>query len=235
MFDALCSKNVGFQSDLVRNIKSIRESQSLFDDLSGDPTDWAVGIAAEAASRIATPSAVLTRPFDYGTVISYSFDSSHWQATRLSDGRRYGVWYGSLEVETTVYETVFHWHRFLMDSYSDEDRMVTGERRVFDVRCDALLIDLRGAEAAYPDLVSRNSYAFTHALGAYLFEQGSNGVLVRSARCAGVNASILRAERLSNVREKMLLTYRCNPKRDHCSVERTPGEVWLDVTPSTLY
>ena len=53
-------------------------SQSLFDDLSPDPADWAVAIAAEGAERIPTNAALISRPFDYGTVISYSFDSAHW-------------------------------------------------------------------------------------------------------------------------------------------------------------
>lgn len=235
MFGELCAANVDFHADLVRNIKTIRESQDLFDDLSSDPRDQAVAIATEAEERIPTPNAVVTRPFDHGTVISYSFDPSSWQATRFSDARRYGVWYGSTEVEATVYETVFHWHRFLMDSYGTLDRPITGERRVFDVRCDALLIDLRGKEVAFPDLVNRKSYAFTQALGGFLVDQGANGLLVRSARCAGTNGAVFRGERLSNVREKMLLTYRCNPARDRCTVERAPGELWLEIQPSTLY
>lgn len=225
MVDELCSANVSFQDDFVRNIKAIREPQDSFDDLSSDPRDWAVAVAAEAEDRVATPAAVITRPFDYGTVTSYSFDPSNWQAARFSDGRRYGVWYGSMDIETTVHETVLHWHRFLMDSYAGEDRMITGERSVFDVRCSGLLIDLRGKEIAFPDLVSRTSYAFTQSVGAFLFDQSSNGLIVRSARCDGINGAVLRLERLSNVREKMPLTYRCNPAKDSCHVERTLGEV----------
>lgn len=235
MFGALCSANVNFQDDLVRNIKTIRESQDLFDDLSNDPRDWAVAVAAEAEERIPTPASVVTRPFDYGTVITYSFDPSNWQATRFSDGWRYGVWYGSLAVETTVYETLFHWHRFVIDSFAGEDRVITGERRVFDVRCDGLLIDLRDRESEFPDLVSRKSYAFAQTVGAFLYDQGSNGLLVHSARWAAINGAILKPERLSNVRERMLLTYRCNPTVDRCDVERTPGDVWITVAPSSLY
>jgi hypothetical protein len=178
---------------------------------------------------------VIDRPFDYGTVISHSFDTAPWQATRFSDGRRFGVWYGSIDAETTVYETVYHWHRFLTDSYAEVDRIVTAERRVFAVRCDALLIDLRGKETAFPDLVSRRDHAFTQAVGAYVHAQGLNGLLARSARCSGVNGAIIRRERLSDVREKMLLTYRCNPREDRCRVERTPGRAWMEVVPSTLY
>lgn len=235
MFGDLCSANVDFHNDLTRNIKTIRESQDLFDDLSSDPHDHAVAIAAEAEERVPTSGAIITRPFDYGTVINYSFDPSAWQVTRFSNARRFGVWYGSLEVETTIYETVFHWHRFLMDSYAMEDRIIIGERRLFDVRCDALLIDLRGREAAFPDLVSRKSYAFTQSLGDFLMDQGANGILVHSARCNGINGAIFQRGRLSNVREKMLLTYRCNPVQDFCNVEREPGQIWLQIKPSLLY
>lgn len=233
-FGELVDTNVDFRDDLVRNIKTIRAAQDLFDDLSGEADDWQVAAAAEAEERIATHASVITRPFDYGTVIAYSFDASNWQATRFGDGRHYGVWYGSLDVETTVYETVYHWHRFLMDSFPGEDRSITGERRVFDVRCDALLIDLRGKEQGHPELIDRRSYAATQRLGSFLHVQGSNGCLFRSARGAGTNAAIFRAGRLSRVRDRMLLTYRCNPTHDSCRVERASGRAWMQIRPSSL-
>ena len=130
LFDA----NVEVHRDVVRNIPGIRRSQDLFDDLSDDPDDWSVAVAAESAGRIETDNAVVTRPFDYGTVITYTFESAHWQATRFSDGTRYGVWYGSWDTTTTVYETAHHWSRFVRDSYGDEDRAIHSERRVLDVR-----------------------------------------------------------------------------------------------------
>lgn len=230
----LFTANTDFHGDLVRNIAGIRESQHLFDDLSSDPRDWAIAIAAEEHERITTAAALITRPFDYGTVISYSFDSTHWHATRYSDGSRYGVWYGSLQVETTVFETAWHWYRFVRDSYPGEDRVITTDRRVFNARCDALLLDLRGREAAYPDLVNRASYAFTHQVGRYVHEQGLNGLLVRSARCAGINAAIFRAERLSNVRDQLFLTYHLNAAKDTFVARRTPGADWIACSPSTL-
>jgi hypothetical protein len=65
-----------------------------------------------------------------------------------------------------VYETAWHWSRFVRDSFCEEDRAIRSERRVFDVRCDALLIDLRGKEKSHPDLVDRKSYAFCQEVGA---------------------------------------------------------------------
>jgi hypothetical protein len=230
----LFAANVDFHGDLVRNIPGIRQSQHLFDDLSPDPADWAIAIAAESAERIPTGAALISRPFDYGTVISYSFDSAHWQATRFSEGTAYGVWYGSLVVETTVYETAWHWYRFVTDSFAAEDREIVTERRVFDVRCNALLVDLRGKRAAYPALVSRRSYVFTQQVGRYAHEQGLNGLLATSARCDGVNAAIFKPERLSNVRDRTFLTYRLNAVRDTFVAERTPGRRWIRISPSSL-
>jgi hypothetical protein len=168
-------------------------------------------------------------------VITFPFAEFNGHATRFSDGLRYGVWYGSLDLETTVYETVYHRHRFLQDAFAAEDRPIRGERRVFDVRCDAILLDLRGKEVREPRLVDRRSYAYTQPLGDYLQAQGSNGLLVQSARHAGLNAAIFRPEALSRVRDLCHLSYVMNPRQDLALVERTPGETWLEIRPSTLY
>jgi hypothetical protein len=232
VYEELIREVADHHGDLVRNIQTIRVSQDLFDDLPGDP---AVAIAAEAAGRIPSESALITRPFDYGTVITYPFASFNGHATRFSDGLRYGVWYGSLELETTVYETVYHRHRFLQDAFAAEDREIRGERRVFDVRCDAILLDLRGKELREPRLLDRRDYGFAQPLGAYLQAQGSNGLLVKSARCDGMNAAIFRPEALSRVRDLCHLTYVMNPRQDLAVVQRTPGQTWLEIRPSTLY
>ena len=234
MYQDLIRTAADYHGDLARNIKTIRESQALFDDLSPDPADWSVAIAAESQDYIVSAAPLVTRPFDYGAVITYPFVPHHWQQTRFSDGLHYGVWYGSLEMETTVPESIYHWRRFIEDSFAGEDRTIRGERRVFDVRCDAIVMDLRGREARFPQLVDRASYAYTHALGRYLHDQGQNGVLVRSARAAGDNAAILRPHVLSSVRDRCYLTYATNPVRDEVVVTRQGGEVWMTVRPSEL-
>jgi hypothetical protein len=236
VFETLVRQVADYRGDLARNIKGIRVSQDLFDDLArpGDEmrADLAVAIAAESATRIPSPAPLISRPFDYGTVITYPFVPHNWQATRYADGLGYGVWYGALELETTVYETLYHWHRFVTDSFS-LDREIVGERRVFNVRCEAILIDLRNTKDAR--LVDRRDYAFTWQLGRYLRERAQSGLLAPSARAPGTIAPILRPEVLSDVRDLCFLTYRMNPAHDVAAVERTPGEVWLRVAPSSLY
>ena len=234
MFEKLIREVADFHGDLVRNIKGIRRSQDLFDDLSADPADRAAAVAAESATRLPSAAPMITRPFDYGTVLTYPFLPHNWQATRFSDGLAYGVWYGSLELETTVHETAYHWHRFVTDSYPSEAREIVGERRVLDVRCDAILLDLRGKERRAPGLVDRRDYGYTQGLGRYLVAQSQNGLLVRSARAQGDNAALLRPAVLSKVREKCFLTYRMNPRVDEITVERTAGMSWLKIRPSAL-
>jgi hypothetical protein len=234
MYPELIDTAVDYHADLARNIKTIREAQSLFDDLSADPADWKVAIAAEGLEYIPSEAPLITRPFDYGVVVTYPFVPHHWQQTRFSDGLQYGVWYGSLELETTIHESIYHWRRFIADSFASEDRVITGERRVFDVRCDAIVVDLRGKEKRFPQLVARTSYSYTHAVGRYLHEQGQNGVLVQSARTRGTNAAILRPGVLSGVRDRCYLTYLTHPMRDEVLVQRKPGQTWLTVRPSDL-
>ncbi len=234
MASELFATNAEFHGDLIRNIPGIRRSQNLFDDLASDPVEWAVAVAAEESGRIPTAAALATRPFDYGSVISYTFDTSRWQSTRFSDGTRYGVWYGALEIETTVYETAHHWRRFLLDSYGELDRTVVTDRRVCDVRCDALLIDMRSKHVEFPDLIRRDSYTATQQIGLVVHEQDLSGLLVKSARCDGINAAIFRPERLSNVRERGFVTYKANVVRDTFVAERTRGRAWLQFAPSSL-
>lgn len=233
--EALCSRRIAFAGEVVRNLKGIRHSQDLFDDLSSDPVDRAVAIAAEGEGAISTPAAVITRPFDYGTVITWSFDPAHWHATRFGDGRRFGVWYGSLELETTVRETAYHWHRFLMDSFPAEDRVIVADRRLCDVRCEAALVDLRGRETEAPALLSRTSYALSQSVGACAQARGDAGLLAGSARGPGTNVAVFDPACLSGVRERGFLTYRANPREDRVVVERTPGRAWLTLRPSDLY
>jgi hypothetical protein len=228
VFENLVREVADYRGDLVRNIKGIRVSQDLFDDLTDNAADHAVAVAAESATRIPSPAPLITRPFDYGTVITYPFVPHNWQATRYSDGLAFGAWYGALQLETTVYETLYHWHRFVTESFLI-DREIVGERRVFQVRCEAILIDLRDKAGLEPRLVDRRDYTFTQQLGRYLRDRAQSGLLAPSARGPGTVAAILRPEVLSDVRDLCFLTYRMNPKSAAATVERAPGETWLRI------
>lgn len=234
MYAGVLKEIVDLHTDLTRNIKGVRVSQDLFDDLSDDLEARALAAAAESADRIPSDAPLIMRPFDYGVAITFPFVNFNGRGTRFSDGLDYGVWYGSFELETTVYETVHHWHEFVADSFSREDREIVGERRVFHAHCDAILIDLRGKERREKRLLDRSDYRYTQQLGRYLKVQNQNGLLVQSARCRGTNAAIFAPGVLTRIRDLCFLTYRMNPTQDLVRVERTPGRKWLEIRPSSL-
>jgi hypothetical protein len=231
MYRELISSVVDYSGDIFRNIMGIREGQMLYDDLADDETDAALAFAAEALDKPASFEPLITRPFDYGTVITFPFLQENWHGSRFSDGLRYGVWYGSEELETTVYETVHHWRQFILDSYGQEDVEILGERRVFKVRCQGILIDVVGKEITFPGLVERESYAFTQPLGGYLHDQNQNGLLVRSARRReGINAALFRSQILTNPLDVCYLTYMFNPRQStSITIERDRGRTWLTL------
>lgn len=226
--------------DVARNIKSLRATQDLFDDLSDDPADWRVAIAHEMAAKLpayASTAPGIDRPFeeaDWFNAIGFPF--RHWMASRFSDGS-FGIWYGSDRVETTVHETVHHWRTGLLaDAGFDglvgrgERAAIVGERKVFWVRCDAALPDLRPRLADYPALVDPSDYGFTQAIGARLHREGHPGLVTRSARCPGDNFGVLNANVLSDPRPCCYLTYRLTA--DAVEVEREVGVTWMRLAPA---
>lgn len=220
---------------LARNIKSIRVSQNLFDDLSDDPADWQIAIDHEVATKPHGYSSTLTqikRPFeeaDWFSAIEFPF--KNWMSSRFCDGS-FGIWYGADSVETSVYETVHHWRQgMLADAGYDqivahgERARIIGERKVYWVRCDAALADLRPRVSAYPDLINPDSHLFTQGIGARLKREGHPGLVTRSARCEGENYGVLNPSVLSNPQDCCSLTYRLTA--GGVEVEREVGTVWM--------
>jgi len=230
MFPELLTAISDFNGDLYRNIKTSRVSIDCYDDLGDGGLDTQVAVTAEMVGHTSSHATTITRPFEYGVAIAYPFIRDNWQETRFSDGRLYGVWYGSTSLETTVFETVYHWRRFVEDSFSGEDIDISADRRVMLILCRGVLVNLIGKEITYPGLLDPNDYNFTQEVGRYLHGQGQNGLLVKSARCEGVNSAIFKESVLSNVRDFCYLTYFWNPaRREALRVERELGTPWLDI------
>jgi len=230
MYSELLTDIIDFDGDLLRNIKGIRVSQYLFDDLSDNAEDYAVAYAAESRDTVATDQGLLSRPFDYGAAVTFPFLEAHRQRTRFSDGARYGVWYGSLDIETTIHESAYHWRRFVLASFPDEPADVVAERRVIRAKCRGILVSLLGKEVACPALTNPDDYTFTNALGGYLYAQGQNGVLTKSARCGGTNGAIFKQTVLHDARDHCFLTYIFNPRANGIiRVEREQGVALLTL------
>jgi hypothetical protein len=178
---------VDLAQDVARNIVSLRQSQDLFDDLTDDPDGWR--LAQQVEGEVKPPPyrsrvPIIDRPFEdahWFNAIIWPF--KHWQASRFSDGS-YGVWYGSDSVETTVYETVYHWYRGLVSDAGFEQLTVIAERKVYSVACVAALLDFRKA-TGHPSLFHPADYSFCQSVGARIHKEGHPGLVTRSVRRPG--------------------------------------------------
>ncbi len=113
------------------------------------------------------------------------FPFAHLSQSRFSDGA-FAVWYGSLELETTLWETTWHWISDQTDLL-DLDRThwpLRMVREVYQIGCRAALVDLVGKQIEYPLLTSDN-HSFCQDIGRRLQTEGHPGLLAPSARHAG--------------------------------------------------
>ena len=227
----LFDKTADFSGLPYRNITTLRESEDLFDDLTdGDAASSA--IAAEAEMRVKDHAEVrdpkiIHRGFHYTrSIIDYPFKNEPYLSTRFGDGT-YGVWYGSVEMKTTVFETCFHMIRAEL-AVDGLDEMIVRERAVYRVKCSAILIDLRGKQKPFPKLVA-DDYGFTQQIGGRMNREGHPGLLAPSARYSGTNIIIFNPDVLSDPRLHCYLTYYFDPQTLAIKVERTVGRAWLRV------
>lgn len=221
--------------DVARNIVSLRKSQDLFDDLTDDPAHWA--LAQKVEDEVKPPpyrshNPIIDRPFEdaqWFSAITWPF--KHWRSSRFSDGS-YGVWYGSESVETTVYESAYHWYRGLLSDAGYEREAVVAERKVYWVACAAALLDFRKA-AGHADLLHPSDYTLTQSVGARIHREGHPGLLIESVRRpGGENLAIFNPGVLSNPRHTCQLTYRLEGNR--IAVEKAPGTTWIALDVATF-
>jgi hypothetical protein len=217
--------------DVIRNIVSLRESQDLFDDLTDSPEEWL--LAQQVEDDVKPPpyraqQPVIHRPFEdaiWFNAIEWPF--KNWQASRFSDGS-FGVWYGSDSVETTVYESAYHWYRNLLCDAGYEKESVVIERKLYAVACNAALLNFLPVARDFPDLLHQTEYAYAQSVGARIHREGHPGLLVASVRRPdGENYAIFNPAVLSGPRLGTQLSYRLEGAR--ILVEQTPGIPWLSI------
>lgn len=223
---ALFDKVRDFDNDVFRNIVSLRESQDLFDDLIDEEGATRYAIAAEAHVKSNLPLGLIERGFHYTIAVEYPFTNEPFLLSRYGNGS-FGVWYGALDLETTICETLHHTMR--------EESKVEGltgvlkrERAVYLVRTRAILIDLVGKEKKYPSLISDN-YVLTQQIAERVHKEHP-GLLAPSARHPGTNVVAFTPKILSNPRVNCYLTYTYDYQKKTAAVERREGEVIFERT-----
>ncbi len=229
---------VDTHQDIFRNIVSIHSSQDLFDDLSSSPEEWV--LAQQVEDEVKPPpyqssQPIIHRPFEdaqWFNAIGWPF--KHWQASRYSDGS-FGVWYGGESIETTAHETAYHWFNGLLRDAGFESSHeaaqgvgIIAERKIYNVQCDAALIDLRRAAKKNPGLIHPSNYSATRTIGARLSKEGHPGLVTPSVRHPqGDSYAILNPNVLSSPRHNCHLTYTL--LGETITVERQAGTTWLEI------
>jgi hypothetical protein len=226
VFNGLIDTVLDFRDDVFRNIPGLLKPEDLLDDLSADPRERAFGHALSSdIEKEDLHFEVIERPFTYGGSLS---DTPHASfPTRFSDGSRVGVWYGSLELLTSVYETAYHFKKRVSDMLTGISGEVVSERKVFLVHASGILVELRSKYHRFPKLLDPADYSFTNTLGAYLYDKGQRGLLIESARYhKGSNIVAFRPDILSNPRYHTSLVYRWQPGDSTVRIEKVPGKTW---------
>lgn len=209
-----------FDGKVVRNITSLRRSESLFDDLVPDAAGQAAATAAEMAVR-PDGHGVIHRAFAYSQAVMYPFTADSAVASRYGDGTN-RVWYGALDEATAQAETCYHALRQVL-GIEGVTTMVTRQRCVYRVHASGLFADVRTKATEHPEIVA-DDYSATQAIGKHLSSQGLVGLLYPSARWPdGDCLAAFRPEPLREARVSHYLTYRIDPVHRRVTVERRPG------------
>ena len=223
----LLDTNADFDSEFFRNIVSRRVSEDLFDDISGgDETLNTLAIQSEMRVKQHLSTDKISRGLHYSTAVDHVFDAETYMSSRYGDGM-FPVLYGSLELDTTVHETVYHFARFVLDS-EGVDEIVRRDQAVYAIHCRALLVDLRGKRETHPQLVG-DDYKFTQEVGRRVSSEGLAGLLAPSARVDGTNVVVFKRDVLSEVGLHCYFTYTLDPSKMTVAVERQPDKLYMTV------
>jgi hypothetical protein len=229
--ESILSTAAHLRQPVFRNISTRRQSVDLSAELGGEAGDDELYAGIEQQTRPRLRSPIVNRPFEdgYSGVVMFPFVAANFASTRFSDGT-YGAWYGSTQIETTVYETVYHSRRNLIEARelpANVSWPIVTERRVHEVPLDALLFDLRGKVKAHPALIDPSSYSVTQQVGRAAWSGGHPGLLVRSARCDGDNVAVFTPRVLGEPAMVCYLTYKLFA--DRTVIERQLGRAMLKI------
>ncbi|RUR12959.1 RES family NAD+ phosphorylase [Legionella sp. km772] len=224
---------IDYSQDVFRNIPSVKPSQNLFDDLSDDETNWDAANQLEMLTHpLLESNSLIQRGFEYSenSFIDYPFE--HLTASRFSDGKT-PCWYGSETLETTIYETVFHFVKNINDSidaFINEKKIIV-DRRVAKTSCIGLTIDLSSKTEEFPWLIDPISYTRCQEVGQRMAKEGHPLIRVKSVRHPeGFNIVAFKSHVLSNVREHCYLSYSFNLDSKEVSILR--GEKAIMAIPA---
>lgn len=237
LFDKITKVRL-LDDDVFRNIVSLRESENLFDDLLDDDDDLGihdvlVNFEIEHKESFC-PATIKDRSFYYTTAVEYPFNTDNYMHSRYSDAT-FPAWYGSFDLDTTIYETL-HWMigegEAIEADWDSEGVILHRERAIYLVHLDCMAYDLTGLENEISELIHPSDYSMTQMIGKRLYNEGARGLIAPSARSPSKapNAVIFDIDALSR-QPKLIhyLTYQVDFKNRVATVYRDPNEVYLSL------
>lgn len=219
----LFSNAIDYSKDIFRNIRSIKKSQDLFDDLSTDPLDWEAANNLDIATHPELHNEqLIQRGFDYSKNDFLDYPFEHITNSRYSDGS-FACWYGGESLEVTIHETSYHFIEEIKSAYDAfaEQKIISIDRRVALVSCQGIAFDLSGKVEDYPWLIDKENYIKCQEIGRRMSSEGHPLLRVPSARLRGArNIVAFKQQVLSNVRDFCNLQYSFDIKNHKLSVTR---------------
>jgi hypothetical protein len=190
---------IKFNDNAKRNIVYVSKPADAFSSITDSDEERDIINLTSDLARMQVARNNEMSDFYYSAAIGYPFQTKPYMKTRYSDGT-YPVWYGSLSIETSIYETIYHTVNFLLaeNNATAFIEKIIKKRSVFDVFCDAFLIDLTEKINDHPEIVSDN-YEFTHKIGSLIHQGDLPGLVSPSRRhLGGKNLSIFKQSVLKN-------------------------------------
>ena len=174
-----------FDKEVFLNIYTIIDSQSLFDDLDLPDSDLPVLFAWDnESSQIDHKQPKKNRVFQYSEITTSMavFEGINWPKSRFTDGT-FGVWYGALDRDTSIHETLYWCIWFARDDLKKSAQPIINERVLFavNVKTDRS-VNLCNQITEFPDLVSVTDYSLCQLIGSTCHKSGVEVVQSNSAR-----------------------------------------------------
>ncbi|KAB8029190.1 RES family NAD+ phosphorylase [Fluviispira multicolorata] len=194
-FENLLGKEITYKGSAFRNIYTIIDSQDLFDDLieSTPHKNEILRKIESMTSDISHTEPQKNRVFSYGDIsnsIGNIFIPPYGEG-RFGDGVHYGIWYGALEEDTSVNESLYHQWKRAMNAFrqkGSKNEIIT-ERKMFKaVLNSSKCVDLRNELALKVQLIS-NDYSVCRKIGTFLYKNNFSMLLSPSARNVGGTCS----------------------------------------------